>query len=145
MPINGQVVGRDYDLSFFDARTGTVIDLGDVQSVSIRSNKHQIKSSPYNDNPRFGYIEDGYAIAFQFVRTTGALEDFALDQASTFTSGGNCPSGILNETVRYSDGSTRSYQYTGFVFHLDDVADISREKNVTARGEGMASTKKRVS
>ena len=145
MPINNMVVGRDYDLAFYDARTNAIIDLGDLQAVDIKANKHSIKSSPYNGDPKFGYIEDGYAFSFQFIRTTAALEDFALDQAATFAAGGNCPAGILNETVRYSDGTTRSYQYPGFVFHLDDVSSISREKAVPARGEGMASTKKRIS
>lgn len=145
MPVNGMVTGRDFSLSFFDTRTNSVVDLGDVQAVNITAQKHDINSRPYNDVPRFGYITDGYRFSFQFVKTTAALEDFALDQAATFESGGNCPAGILNETVNYANGTVRSYQYPGFVFFLTDVADISREKAVPARGEGMASTKKRIS
>lgn len=144
MPTNNMVVGRDFSLSFFDARTNTVVDLGDVQGVNITQQKHDIKSMPYNDNPRFGYITDGYRFSFTLIKTTKALEDFALDQSANFEAGGNCPSGIMNETVTYADGSVQSYQYPGFVFFLTDIADISRDKAVPSRGEGMASTKKRI-
>lgn len=144
MPINNMVVGRDFSLAYFDVRTNRMIDLGDVQAINIQAMKHDIKSTPYNDVPKYGYIPDGYKFSFSFIKTTVALEDFALDYQVAFESGQNCPSGILNEQVTYSDGSTRSFQYPGFVFYLTDVADISREKAVPSKGEGMASTKKRV-
>jgi hypothetical protein len=49
--------------------------------------------------------------------------------------------GYLNETITEADGSTSRYQYTGFVFWINDLGDITRETNIKLQAEGMASTK----
>jgi hypothetical protein len=50
-------------------------------------------------------------------------------------------SGYLNETVNNADGSVSRYQYTGFVFWVGDIGDVSRDQNVKMSAEGMASQK----
>lgn len=137
-------VGRDYSFGYYDNNTGQVIDLGDVQSVKIMAQKHDISNRPYNKPATFGYIPDGFKITFTFTRTGKELEDFALDQAAFFNAGNIVKSGFLNETITNADGSVSRYQYTKFVFFMTDVGDVSREKVVNQTAEGMASEKVRI-
>lgn len=144
MAVNGMSVGRDYSLGFYDANTGAIINLGDVQSVKINANKHDIKSMPYNGVPRFGYIPDGYKISFTITRTGPELEEFSLAAAKQFNDGSIVKAGFLNETINNPDGSVSRYQYTGFVFFVTDLGDISRDKQISMTAEGMASDKVKI-
>lgn len=137
-------VGRDYSIVFYDVNSGQVVDFGDVQQFSINAQKHDIKSMPYNDVPRFGYINDGYKITFTITRVNPDLEDFQLAQTAAFNAGQHVKAGFLNETVNNPDGTVSRYQYTGFVFWLTDIGDVSREKNVQMKAEGYASDKVRI-
>lgn len=144
MPVNSMNVGRDYTFGLYDGNSGTVVDLGDVQNVHIKPQNHQIASRPYNDVPKFGYIPDGYAISFTIVRTGKELEEFALNLAGQFNAGNVIKPGFLNETIKNQDGAVSRYQYTGFVFALDDLGDVSRETVVKMALTGMASNKVRI-
>lgn len=139
--INNMSVGKDYSLAYYDADTQTIVDLGDVQNVKINAQKHDIKSMPYNDVPRYGYIPDGYKFSFTVVRTGPALEEFQLAANTRFNSGAASKAGFLNETVTNPDGSVSRYQYTGVVFWVGDIGEISREKPVQMQAEGYASDK----
>lgn len=141
MPVNNMNVGVDYTISFYDTASGVIVDLGDVQSVKITAMKHDISSRPYNDVPRFGYVNDGFKIDFTITRTGSELEDFMVQAAENFNAGKISTSGFLNQTIRNPDGSVSRYQYTGFVIFLTDHGDISREKTVSQHLEGMASRK----
>ncbi|MCJ2084603.1 hypothetical protein MKK88_01150 [Methylobacterium sp. E-005] len=141
MPVNNMNVGKDYSLVFYDSNSGQVLDLGDVQSFRISAVKHDIKSMPYNGPPRFGYIPDGYRFSFTITRVGSALENFQLAQTAAFEAGQHVTSGYLNETVYNPDGTTSRYQYTGFVFWVGDIGDVSRDQNVKLSAEGMASQK----
>ncbi len=141
MPVNGMNVGVDYTLSFYDAASGVIVDLGDVQSVKITATKHDIKSSPYNNVPRYGFVPDGFKIDFTITRTGSVLEDYMVLFNENFNAGRISTSGFLNQSIKNPDGSTSRYQYTGFVIFLTDHGDISREKTVTLHLEGMASNK----
>ena len=143
--VNGMSVGRDYAFAYYDVRTGVVVNMGDVIGVKVRKTNHRIESRRYNDTPRFGFIPGGYEIDFDLIRVDPDIEDFQLAYDTVFNAGGDCPGGFLNETVSYSGGLVRTFQYVGFVFAIDDVSDVSREKNITSRGKGMASDKKRIS
>ena len=68
---------------FFDGATGALVDLGDVQDVKIDALKHDIKSQPYNQVPRYGYVPDGFKIDFTITRTGSALEDFMVAFSKT--------------------------------------------------------------
>lgn len=142
MSINGQTVGKDYSFGYYDADSQTMVDLGSVQNLKINALKHDIKNQPYNDVPSFGYIPDGYKISGTIVRTSSALEDFQLAANTRFNSGQSSAAGYLNEIVNNADGSQSKYQYTGFVFWLTDIGDVTREQNVKMTFEGMASDKK---
>lgn len=144
MPVNGMTVGRDYSLAYYDQNSGTIVDLGDVQNVKISAQKHDIKSMPYNDVPKFGYIPDGYKISFTIARTNSKLEDFQLAASQRFNSGNIVKPGFLNETVTNPDGTVSRYQYTGFVFFVTDLGEVSREQVVKMQAEGMASDKKQI-
>lgn len=141
MSQNGMSTGRDYTLSYYDPDTGQVVELGDVQNVKITARKHDIKSQPYNDVPRYGYIGDGYAITFEIVRTGPELENFQLGQNTRFNQGQSSRAGFLNETITETDGSVSRYQYTKFVFWVTDIGTITREAPVKMSAEGMASDK----
>ena len=141
MPVNGMNVGVDYTLTYYDATSGSLVNLGDVQDVKITANKHDIKSSPYNQVPRFGYVPDGYKIDFTITRAVSTLEDLMVTFSKNFNAGNVQAAGYLNETINNADGSVSRYQYTNFVVFLTSHGDISREKVVTLVLEGMASDK----
>lgn len=134
-------VGRDYNFGLYDVRTGTIVDFGDIQTIDIKPQKHDIKSMPYNGVPKYGYIPDGYKGTMSITRTGSKLEDMQLAINQAFNSGENLVAGYLNETVTDPDGTVNRYQYKGVVFHLDDLGSISREKTITQKVEFMASEK----
>lgn len=141
MPINGMNVGVDYNITYFESSSGTLIDLGDVQSVRITGQKHDIKSAPYNQVPRYGFVPDGFKVDFTITRTGSILEDLMATFSSNFNSGNVITPGFLNESIINPNGTVRRYQYTNFVVFLTDHGDISREKVITLKLEGMASDK----
>ena len=141
MSINLMNVGVDYALSYWEPLSGALVDLGEVQNVTINAQKHDIVSRPYNKVPLFGYIPDGFRITFNITRSTSVLEDLMVTLSANFNAGGITPAGYLNETINNADGTVSRYQYTGFVIFLTDHGDISREKVVTLKLEGMASDK----
>lgn len=141
MPLNGFNVGSDYTASYFDGSSGQLIDFGDVQSFSISEMKHDVNSKPYNNDPRYGYISDGFKIEFTITRTSSAIEDFMVQQDQNFRQGTVQKPGFLNISIINPDQSTRRYQYQNCVIFLTDHGDVSREKTVTLKIEGMASKK----
>jgi len=145
MPVNGMNVGADYSLMYYDGTSGQLINLGDVQDVSITAPNHQINSRPYNNVPRFGYVPDGYRIEFTITRTGSDLENFILSQTQAFNNGQITQPGYLNETIINPDGSISRFQYTNLVVWLSDHGNISRDKVVTLKLEAMASDKKQIS
>ena len=144
MPVNGMNTGVDYSLMFFDGTSGSIVDLGDVQDVRITAMKHDIKSMPYNDVPRYGYVPDGYKIEFTITRTGSVIEDFMVAAARSFNQGNVQKPGFLNQSVTNPDGSVRRYQYTQVVIFLTDHGSISRDKTVTLKLEGFASDKRQI-
>lgn len=141
MPINGMNVGVDYSITYFESASGTLVALGDVQNVKIMAQKHDIKSAPYNQVPRFGYVPDGFKVDFSITRTGNVLEDLMALFSVNFNAGNIITPGFLNESINNPDGTVRRYQYTNFVVFLTDHGDISREKVVSLKLEGMASDK----
>ena len=144
MAVNGLTVGKDYNFGLYDATTGVIVDLGIVEGIQITSGKHDLTARPYNDSPVYGFEPDGYKISFTLVRTNANLENLALDLNALFDSGGSIKSGYLNEVVNNGDGTVSRYQYTGIVWWLTDVADVSREKHIRQKIEAMASKKVRI-
>lgn len=144
MPVNGMNVGSDFTISYYNATSGALIELGDVQNVKIQALKHDIKSMPYNNAPRYGYVPDGYKIDFSIVRTGSVLEDLMVTFEQQFQLGAVLNGGYLNETVNNPDGTVSRYQYQNFVVFLTDHGDISRDKTVTLTLEGMASKKVKI-
>lgn len=144
MPVNGMNVGVDYTITYFESTSGSLINLGDVQDVKIAAMKHDIKSSPYNQVPRFGFVPDGYKIDFTITRASSTLEDLMVTFGQNFNAGNVQGAGYLNETIINPDGTVSRYQYTGFVVFLTSHGDISREKVVTLTLEGMASDKVKI-
>ena len=141
MPVNGMNIGVDYTLSLYDTTAGGLIEFGDIQDVKITAIKHDIKSSPYNQVPRFGYVPDGYKVDFTITRNSSLLEDLAVRFSQNFNNGQVQGAGYLNESITNPDGSISRYQYTNFVLFLNSHGDISRDKVVTLTAEGMASDK----
>ena len=64
--------------------------------------------------------------------------------SANFNAGNVMSPGYLNETINNADGSVSRYQYTNFVVFLTDHGDISREKTVSIKLEGMASDKVKI-
>lgn len=145
MPINGMSVGRDYSFGLYDGDSGTIVDFGDVQSVKITAQYHDIKSQPYNGDPRFGHIPDGYKGSFSITRTKGDLDDLQAAKEAMFRGGQIMAPGYLNETITNTDGTISRYQYTGVDFKIVELADVSREKVVTQTVEIMASGRVKIS
>lgn len=144
MPVNGMNVGVDYFITYFDATSGALVNLGDVQNVKITGLKHDIKSMPYNQPPRYGYVPDGYKIDFTITRNSAVLEDLMVTFEQNFNQGLVLAPGYLNESITNADGTVSRYQYTNFVVFLTDHGEISRDKTVTITLEGMASGKTKI-
>ena len=141
MPSNGMNYGVDYNFGLYDANTGVVLDLGDVQSIDIKALKHDLASHPYNKDPRFAFIQAGYSGTITIVRTGSVLEDLQVVFAAQVNSGSIIKPGYLNQITTNPDGTVSKYQYTGVVFFMTDVGNISREKTVTQSLAVMASSK----
>lgn len=141
MAVNGMNVGVDYSLLYFDGATGSLVNLGDVQNVNITAMKHDIKSMPYNDVPRYGYVPDGYKIDFTITRTGADLEVFMVNAAQSFNQGKTQKPGYLQQTITNPDGSIVRFQYTKMCIFLTDHGKISRDAVVTLTLEGYASDK----
>ena len=144
MPVNGMNVGVDYAISYYDSTSGALINLGDVQDVKITAMKHDIKSAPYNQVPRYGFIPDGYKVDFTITRNGSTLEDLMVTLSANFNNGVVQGVGYLNETINNPDGTVSRYQYTNFVVFLTSHGDISRDKIVSLTLEGMASDKRKI-
>jgi hypothetical protein len=144
MTINNMTVGRDYAFGYYDANTGGMIDLGSVQVVGVTQPKHDIENRPYNDDPTFGYIGDGYRFTFTITRTSSVLEEFVLAMQERFRSGQAIQPGYLTETVANNDGSVNRYIYDKFVFWVNDLGSIQRETVVKITCEGKASRKRKI-
>ncbi|MCC3246676.1 hypothetical protein LG047_15350 [Methylocystis sp. WRRC1] len=144
MPINGMNVGRDYTFGYYDSNTGQMVDFGDIQSVSITADYTDVVSRPYNGPPRFGYIPNGFSISFTITRTGKDLEEFQLLAAQRFDEGQIDRPGYLSETVTNQDGTVSRYQYTGFVFKLTNLGEISRDTVIRQSGVGKASKKVKI-
>jgi hypothetical protein len=145
VPANGLNVGVDYSFGLFDSNTQTVLPLGDVQGIKESAQKHDISSRPYNAPPKFAYIPDGYAGSFTIVRTGSQMERLQIALSNNFNNAVPIQAGYLNKIVNDQgpNGSTitTKYQYTGVVFFMSDIGDISREKTVTQTITWMASDK----
>lgn len=141
MPVNGMNVGVDYSLMFYDGTSGTLLNMGDIQNVAITELKHDIKNMPYNDDPSYGYIPDGFRIEFTITRTGSDLEDFMVKADANFRAGSVQKPGFLNQTTTNPDGSVSRYQYQKMVLFMPDHGNISRDKAVTVKVEGYASRK----
>ena len=141
MPLNGMNVGTDYTFLYYDGMTGALVQMGDVQNVRITAQKHDLAARPYNNFPRYGYAPDGFKIDFTITRNVSTLEDLMVTFANNFQNGTLIRPGYLNESTNNWDGTISRYQYVNFVTFLTDHGDISREKIVTIKFEGMASKK----
>lgn len=144
MPTSNMNVGPDYSFGYYDANSGQLVDLGDVQQVQRAAQKHDLASRPYNGPPRFGYAYDGHSFTFTITRTKATLDDLMVTREANFNSGGIDQPGYLNETVNNPDGTISRYQYTGFVFFMNDPGDVARDTVVTVKCEGRASQKVKI-
>jgi hypothetical protein len=144
MPVNNMNVGVDYSIGYFDGTAGALIDLGDVQMIRLTALKHDIKSMPYNNYPRYGYVPDGFKLDFTITRTKALLEDLMVTFEANFQAGKVMSPGYINETINNPDNTISHYQYVNTVVFLTDHGDISREKVVTLKLEGYASFKRKI-
>ena len=141
MPSNGMNVGVDYSFAYYDGNKGGLVDMGDVQTVRITHQKHDIVSRPYNNWPRFGFVPDGFSIDFTITRNKSEWEDWQAAYDAAFQNSQLIAPGYLNETVHNPDGTVSRYQYQNLVAFVTDHGDIARERLVTLRVHAMASSK----
>lgn len=141
MPVNGMSVGVDYSFTYYDGASGQLVNFGDIQNIVITELKHDVKNMPYNDDPSYGYVPDGFRIEFTVTRTGSNIEDFQVAKDNAFRNGQVQPPGFLNETVTDPDGTVHRYQYQKCVIFLTDHGNVSRDKAVTLKVEGYASRK----
>jgi hypothetical protein len=144
MPTNQMNTGSDFTIQYFEGTSGLLLNLGDVQDIKFTALKHDIKSMPYNNLPRYDYVDDGFKIDFSIVRTSSTIEDFMVLRSQQLLSGTTRLPGVLNESVNNPDGTVSRYQYTNFVFFLESHGDVSRDKVTTLTGTGWASAKVKI-
>ena|SRR5215469_10513617 len=131
MPAAGMSLGVDYNFGLYDANTGAVVNLGDIQQIMEHRRKHDIDSKPYNGQPKFANISDGYEGTFRCVRTGPAMQNLQIFLDAKLNSGAPMLPGYINETIFENNGTLSKYQYVSVDFALVDAGDVSREKNVT--------------
>lgn len=141
MPVNGMNVGNDYQIGLYDATTGQIVTLGDVQNFTAKKNVHPVNSMPYNGDPKFGHVPNGYDGTFTLTRTGSQLEDLQLALDAAFKAGQAIKPGFISETIANPDGTVSRYQYTGVDFYMEEVATVSREKTSTQSVKWAASNK----
>ncbi|WP_036048651.1 hypothetical protein [Bradyrhizobium sp. Tv2a-2] len=144
MPTNTMNIGVDYSFSYFDGASGILLDISDIEDVTITAMKHDIKAMPYNNLPRYDYVDDGFRIEFSIVRTSATLENYMITRSQQLLNGTVRQPGFLNQAIINPDGSTSRYQYVNCVIFLTDHGNISRDKPVKLKLEGMASAKTQI-
>jgi hypothetical protein len=140
VPSNAGTIGVDYSIQFYDGLTGQLQDLGDVQSFDMTPMAHELKNMPYNGAPIYDYMDDGHKCSFTITMTDSRWDDFQAQREANTLAGKKNTSGVLNKSIIQPDGTTKRYQYTNFVFRVTHSGDVSREKLVSVRCEGMASS-----
>lgn len=133
--------GTDYALFYYDGATGQLVNLGDVQVIDIKAVHKTIKNEPYNQSPAYAYVPDGYQIEFSITRTGPDLENFFAAAEASFNAGAVQKPGYLQSQVTNPDGSISRFQYQRMVIFLTDHGSIARDRPVTLKLEGYASTK----
>src|SRR6185437_8070480 len=139
MPSNAGTIGVDYSVSFFDGVTGQLQDLGDVQSFQMTALKHDLKNMPYNGDPVYDYISDGHRCTFTITRTNSNWDSFQVTREANIRNGIKNTAGVLNKSIINADGTVSRFQYQNFVFWVEDLGDVSREKLVQVKASGYAS------
>lgn len=139
MPSNAGTIGVDYSIQFYDGVTGQLQDLGDVQGFQMTAMKHDLKNMPYNGDPVYDYMSDGHKCTFTITRTDSRWDTFQVSREANIRNGVMNTAGVLNKSVINADGSTSWFQYQNFVFWVQDLGDVSREKVVQVKAEGYAS------
>lgn len=141
MAVNGMNLGVDYQFGLFDGFSQAIINLGDVQSVTMVAHKSDVKSMPYNAPPRYAHVYDGYSGTFDIVRTSAILENLQIIQNNAFDAGAVIPTGFLQETVNNPDGSVSVYQYVNVDWFMTNPGHVSRDKETHQTVEWKASKK----
>jgi hypothetical protein len=141
LPINGFNVGNDYFFAVYDGNTGSLVSFDDIENVKIEARKHDIEVRPYNSDPLFGFVPDGYTLEFDVIRTDSDIEDAAVNYNALFDAATVWQPGTFNETIKNPDGTQSAYQYTNFVWFLTNHGEIKREKEVKLHIQGKASNK----
>ncbi len=139
MPSNAGTIGVDYSIAYYDGVTGALQDLGDVQSVKMTAQKHDLKNMPYNGDPVYDFMHDGHKVAFTITRTDSRWDIFQAAREANIRAGRKNVAGVLNKSITNADGSVSRFQYQNFVFWVTDLGDVSREKLVQVTAEGWAS------
>ena len=140
MPSNAGTIGVDYSIQFYDGVTGQLQDLGDVQNFKLTTMKHDLKNMPYNSDPVYDYMSDGHKFSFTITRTDSRWDSFQVTREANVRNGIKNTSGVLNKSITNADQSVSRFQYQKFVFWINDLGDVSREKLVQVQAEGMASS-----
>lgn len=140
MPSNAGTIGVDYSISFYDAVTGQLQDLGDVQNFKLTTLKHDLKNMPYNGDPVYDYMSDGHSMSFTITRTDSRWDLFQVTREANVRNGIKNTSGVLNKSITNAAGTVSRFQYQKFVFWVTDLGDVSREKLVQVQCVGMASS-----
>lgn len=134
-------LGVDYVFGLFDKNTGKILNLGDIQSISMVAHKTDVKSMPYNTMPRYAHVPDGYSGTFELVRTAPDMENLQIALNAAFNAGSVMQPGFIAETVNNPDGSVSKYQYINVDFFMTNPGVVSRDNVVKQTITWMASDK----
>lgn len=141
---NGFNIGTNVDFTVSD-QYGDLFrasDLGDLMSMDLTLNMHQLKVTPITNGgyPIYASIPNGLSGTMEFVRVNGGITSMFTALYNAFYTAGVMPQFTMSISVLNPDGNVDEYTLPNLVFHTPDFGRFSGIEQVTQKIEFNAST-----
>jgi hypothetical protein len=114
------------------------IDLTYVTAFESRQVTAPVRVDCIDGRQMAAELPKGWEGHFEVERGSPAVDDFIAQAEAAFFAGAAVPAGTLYQYVNETDGSTRTYQYTGAVFKLAQAGTWKGDSSVKQRLEFFA-------
>lgn len=141
---NGFNVGTNIDFVVSDQFGDTfhASDLGDLMSIDLTMDMHQIKVTPITNGgyPMYQAIPNGITGSMEFVRVNGNITSMFTTLYNAFYAAGVLPQFSMSISVLNPGGNVDQYTLPNLVFHSPDFGRFAGINEVTQKIEFNAST-----
>ncbi len=120
----------------------TAADLGDLMSMDLTLDMHQIKVTPITDGgyPIYQSVPNGLTGTMEFVRVNGNITSMFTSLYNAFYAAGVLPQFTMSLSVLNPGGNVDEYTVPNLVFHTPDFGRFSGINEVTQKIEFNAPT-----